>query len=70
MLTYVDISYLEAGLHHLSVEMPATMYKNRRIANIPFYREETFIPYFVPDPSPSRESEGESYLKLKPILPK
>ncbi len=70
LLTYIDISYLESGLHHLEVKMPASMYRNNRIAKIPFYREETYIPYFVPDPSTPPKSDSESYLKLKPILPK
>ncbi|MEP1093856.1 MAG: hypothetical protein ABJG78_02035 [Cyclobacteriaceae bacterium] len=70
LLTYIDVSNLEAGLHHLSIDMPKDMYRNGRITNIPFYREETFVPYFVPDKPESADQEDESYLKLKPILPK
>ncbi len=70
LLTYIDISYLETGLHHLSIEIPEQKFRNNRIANIPFYREETILPYYLPEPSQQSEPEGESYLKLKPILPK
>lgn len=70
LLTYIDVSYLEAGLHSLTIDRPEGMYRNGRIANIPFYREETYIPYFMPDTPASSEPEDESYLKLKPILPK
>jgi len=70
VLVYVDISYLKAGLHHLTIDMPKGMFRNGRITNIPFYREETYIPYFVPNTASSPEPEEESYLKLKPILPK
>jgi hypothetical protein len=70
MLTYIDVSYLEAGLHHLSIRLPKSMYKNQRIANIPFYREQAFVPYYIPEPSSPGETEKEPFLKLKPILPK
>lgn len=70
ILTYLNVSSLDAGLHHLKISMPDSMFTNSQIANIPFYREETYLPYQVPDTSPKEENEGESYLKMKPILPK
>ena len=70
LLTYLDVSSLESGLHHISINMPDGMYRNGQVANIPFYREEPYLPYMVPETGSQRESEGESYLKLKPILPK
>ncbi|MEO9870538.1 hypothetical protein [Ekhidna sp.] len=70
ILTYLDVSSLEAGLHHLQLKIPSEMFNNNRIANIPFYREEPYIPYVVPDTDMKKGSEDESYLKLKPILPK
>lgn len=70
ILTYLDVSYLDAGMHHLKINMPDSMYRNSRIANIPFYREEPYPSYYVPNASKIEEPEDESYLKLKPILPK
>lgn len=70
ILTYLDVSQLEAGLHHLKIEMPDSMYRSNRIATIPFYREEAYLPYLVPNPGQSKKNEDESYLRLKPILPK
>lgn len=70
LLTYLDVSSLETGLHHLKISMPDSMYRNSQITNIPFYREEAYLPYPVPDTSPKKDEDGESYLKLKPILPK
>ena len=68
ILAYVDIRSLPAGLHHLTVGLPPDMYKYPEVAVIPFYKEETVTPYYVPV-----EQEGEqreTYLKLKPLLPK
>jgi hypothetical protein len=70
ILTYVDVSTLKSGLHHLTLSMPADMYKRPEVAKIPFYREESNVPYYVPILPDKDEDPTESYLKLKPILPK
>lgn len=70
ILTYLDVSSLESGLHHLRISMPDSMYRNPQLARIPFYREEPYLPYVVPDTSSKQSEDGESYLKLKPILSK
>lgn len=69
LLTYLDIRYLDIGLHHLKIQMPDSMYRNNTIANIPFYREEPYPGYLIPK-GEANENENDSYLKLKPILPK
>ena len=72
ILTYIDVGELRTGLHHLSIYLPEEMYNERssRVANIPFYREESFVPYYVPDQYKNEEKEVQPYLKMKPILPK
>jgi len=70
ILTYVDVSSLKSGLHHLTLSMPESMYDNPEVAKIPFYREESVAPYYVPVSTEEEEREKDSYLKLKPILPK
>lgn len=67
ILTYLDVSSLKAGLHHLQIKMPSDMFENNRIANIPFYREEPYVPYMIPDTGVNRNREDESYLKPKPF---
>lgn len=71
LLAYVDISELRSGLHQLTISLPEEMYKGRsqRVANIPFYKEESFVPYYLADPEKD-ENDTQPYLKLKPILPK
>jgi len=72
ILVYLNIDYLEQGLHHVKVELPEDMYENRRrrLATIPFYKENVG-PLVIPEVIPiESEKEEESYLKLKPILPK
>lgn len=69
ILIYLNIEYLDPGMHEIIVNAPEEMYKSYRLATIPFYKEKS--PYLIPEMIPVKEEEGgESYLKLKPILPK
>lgn len=70
LLTYLDVSSLESGLHQIRINMPDSMYRNSQVANIPFYREEPYLPYVIPDTGGQQKSKEKSYLELKPILPK
>ena len=67
LLTWIGITGLSEGLHHLKVMGPN---KNRSpYSEIPFYREINANTY-VPDQPLRKEDEDSDYLKLKPILPK
>ncbi len=68
ILTYLDVTGLAKGFHTITVRGPEEMY-NRTFAEIPFYREISPTGYRASPPTNSEE-EKQSYLKLKPILPK
>ena len=67
IMTYLDISDLEKGLHQITVKGPDNMYRGS-FAKIPFYRELSNDGYYAP--STPKEEEKDSYLKLKGVLPK
>ncbi len=67
ILTYLDITDLPKGMHTLKVRGPDEMY-NFTFAEIPFYRELSPNGY-VGQPA-VRKDEKDSYMKMKPILPK
>lgn len=67
LITYLDITELPQGDHMLTVKGPDNMFKST-FAEIPFYREISRDGYYAP--MRSKPNEEESYLKLKPILPK
>ena len=69
LLTYLDITDLPKGVHRVTVKGPDEMYKNRKFAVIPFYREISPNGYYATPTSPGKE-EDPNYLRLKPILPK
>lgn len=68
ILTYLDITDLSKGMHMITVRGPEEMY-DRTFAEIPFYREVIPKGYRSAPPAKQKE-EKQSYLKLKPILPK
>ncbi|MEQ8469588.1 MAG: hypothetical protein RIC35_00305 [Marinoscillum sp.] len=67
IMTYIDITNLEQGMHDIRVKGPDGMYRSN-FAQIPFYRELSQSGYLVP--KKPEEEEKESYLKLKGVLPK
>jgi len=68
ILTYIDITDLPKGMHSIRLKGPDNMY-SYSFAEIPFYRE--IIPRgYQASPSENPKEGPESYLKLKPILPK
>ncbi len=69
LLTYLDITDMPKGTHTLTVKGPDQMYPIRKFSVIPFFRELSLDGYFA-TPSSKAKDEDQSYLKLKPILPK
>lgn len=67
IMSYIDISDLDKGLHYVTIKGPDHMYKGH-IAKVPFYREISNTGYYVP--KKTQEEDSESYLKLKKVLPK
>ncbi len=68
IMTFIDVSELMKGNYTLTITAPEEIRRNA-YAVIPFYREISMPQYEIVN-TPASENEEDSYLKLKPILPK
>ncbi|WP_436516297.1 hypothetical protein [Ekhidna sp. To15] len=64
-LTYLDISDLDEGVHHLQVSTYTDSTFSRIISDIPFYRDQTLAP--IPKPAPKEEKESSPDFQPKPF---
>ncbi len=64
-LTYIDISNLQEGIHHLKVTTQLDSAFSRTISNIPFYRDQTLVP--ITNPTIQEEKENNPDFQPKPF---
>ncbi len=65
-LVYLDITDLESGLHEISIGGPPSMFRDRRWAQIPFYRERRDIPFSSNEPDKDEDEKG--LRSVKPLI--